>query len=341
MQTLPLPVLNRFAAFISAAMVVFTPASFAGGDATVSSNARDMHGWLTRIHKAANERNFQGTFIVSSGGSVSSARIAHYCEGKDQFERIESLDGERRQVLRHNEKVHVLWPENRVALVQRRDVPMSFPALLQAGDHRLTDYYEVIPQGSDRVAGHEADVLMVKPKDEHRNGYRLWAERSTGLLLRSDVISAKGAVLETSAFSEVTLGVKPQPEAVLASMRKLGGYPVLQPALVATTLESEGWLVRDAGAGFRLASCVKRALDPNEREGASEEVLQTIFSDGLTHVSVFIEPYRSQRHAKPMATALGATQTLMERHGDWWITVVGDVPPATLRLFARNLERKN
>jgi len=28
------------------------------------------------------------------------------------------------------------------------------------------------------------------------------------------------------------------------------------------------------------------------------------------------------------------------RQGDWWITVIGDVPAATLQLFAASLERK-
>ena len=30
----------------------------------------------------------------------------------------------------------------------------------------------------------------------------------------------------------------------------------------------------------------------------------------------------------------------MRRQGDWWITVVGDVPPATLLAFANALERR-
>jgi sigma-E factor negative regulatory protein RseB len=41
-----------------------------------------------------------------------------------------------------------------------------------------------------------------------------------------------------------------------------------------------------------------------------------------------------------MLTTMGATQTLMRRQGDWWITVVGDVPTATLKAFANGLERK-
>jgi sigma-E factor negative regulatory protein RseB len=31
---------------------------------------------------------------------------------------------------------------------------------------------------------------------------------------------------------------------------------------------------------------------------------------------------------------------LMRKQGDWWVTVVGDVPSATLRQFANGLERK-
>ena len=41
-----------------------------------------------------------------------------------------------------------------------------------------------------------------------------------------------------------------------------------------------------------------------------------------------------------MLASVGATQTLMQQQGDWWITVVGDVPPATLRTFVKGLERR-
>jgi len=69
-------------------------------------------------------------------------------------------------------------------------------------------------------------------------------------------------------------------------------------------------------------------------------VLQTVYSDGLAHVSVFIEPYDALRHKQPMGTSLGATHTLMNRKGDWWITVVGEVPMATVQQFEAQLERK-
>jgi len=304
---------------------------------------KEVRAWLMRIHDAASHSNFQGTFVVSAGGAVSSARIAHFCDGSNQFERIESLDGQARQVFRHNEVVHTVWPQSRVALVEQRDQLNSFPALLQVGDDRIAEFYELRPQGADRVAGYEANVLLLRPRDAHRFGYRLWAERNSGLLLRADVLGDRGEVLETSAFSDVSIGVRSQPDSVLLPMRKLDGYRIVRPALTPTRLDVEGWTLRDSIPGFRQVSCVKRPLDGTTEadQGANApQALQTIFSDGLTYVSVFIEPFNPERHTRAMLTSIGATQTLMRRQGDWWITVVGDVPVATLRAFANGLERK-
>ncbi|HMC17439.1 MAG TPA: sigma-E factor regulatory protein RseB domain-containing protein, partial [Albitalea sp.] len=198
---------------------------------------KEVRSWLMRIHEAASHQNFQGTFIVSAGGAVSSARIAHYCEGSNQFERIDSLDGQTRHVFRHNEVVHTVWPQQRVAQVEQRDLLTSFPALLQVGDDRIADFYDVRAQGADRVAGYEANVLVLRPRDALRFGYRLWAEKVSGLLLRADVLGDRGQILETSAFSDVAIGVKSQPEMVLLPMKKLDGYRIVRPVLTPTKLE--------------------------------------------------------------------------------------------------------
>jgi sigma-E factor negative regulatory protein RseB len=304
--------------------------------------AREVRAWLLRIHEAASHRNFQGTFVVSAGGTVSSARIAHYCEGQNQYERSESLDGQPRHVYRHNDVVTTVWPATKVAMVEQRTLLAQFPALLQAGDDRIADHYEVRQQGIERVAGHEASVLIVKPRDAYRYGYRLWADRSTGLLLRADVLGGRNEVLESSAFSDVAIGVKAQPETVLTPMKRLESYRVVRPMLTPTTLAAEGWAMDASVAGFRQVSCVKRPMDGTgviESSAPGQQVLQVIYSDGLTYVSVFIEPFDPVRHAQPMLAALGPTQTLMQQHGQWWVTVLGDVPPMTLRLFAKGLER--
>jgi sigma-E factor negative regulatory protein RseB len=313
------------------------PAADPGVTADGARPARDVRSWLMRIHEAATQRNFQGTFVVSGGGAVSSARIAHYCDGPEQVERIDALDGERRTVLRHNERVHTLWPEARVVQVEQRTAISAFPGLLQqAMGDQLADFYKLTTQPNERIAGHESNVLLVEPRDALRYGYRLWAEKNTGLLLRADVLDGNGGVVETSAFSEVSLGVRSQADAVLAQMKKLDGWKVVKPAMTPTRLEDEGWSLQPGVPGFRMLSCVKRPLG----EPGGAQVLQSIWSDGLTHVSVFIEPYDAKRHAREMSTRVGATQTLMRQRGDAWITVVGDVPAATLKKFTAGLERR-
>lgn len=318
----------------SAAQVVAAPG--------VAVEPREVKEWLTRIHNAANQRNFQGTFVVSSPGAMTSARISHFYDGTDQFERIEPLDGQARQVLRHNGVVHTVWPFDKVALVEQRDALKSFPSLLQDADDHVADFYDVSLQPPERVAGHDANVLMLRPRDEFRYGYRLWTDKQSGLLLRAEILNALGETLETSSFSSVDIGVRAQPDMVLLPMRKLAGYRVVKPQLTPTRLEAEGWKLRKTVAGFRQLSCIRRPLDvmaPADRKAAAGQLIQTVFSDGITNVSLFIEPYNADRHPRPAITVVGATQTLMSRQGDFWITVVGDVPRVTLRAFYDAVDR--
>ena len=308
----------------------------------VAVEPQEVREWLTRIHNAASQRNFQGTFVISSPGAMTSARISHFYDGTDQFERIEPLDGRARQVLRHNSVVHTVWPFDKVTLIEQRDVLNSFPSLLQDADDRVADFYDVNRQPAERVAGHDANVLMLKPRDDFRYGYRLWMDKQSGLLLRAEILNAMGETLETSAFSDVDIGVRSQPDMVLLPMRKLAGYRVVKPQLTPTRLEAEGWRLRKMVPGFRQLSCIRRPLDmlaPTDQKSTSNQLIQAVFSDGITNVSLFIEPYNEDRHPRPTITVVGATQTLMSRQGDFWITVVGDVPRVTLRAFYEAVDR--
>jgi sigma-E factor negative regulatory protein RseB len=328
--------------FVALACAASHFVALADSAASAPANAQEVRAWLTRIHQAAGSRNFQGTFVVSAGGAMSSSRIAHYCLGADQYERVEALDGLARNVYRHNQVVHTLWPQTRVALIEQRDMQARFPALLLAGGDHIAEHYDVRAQGAQRVAGREANVLLISPKDDRRYTYRLWADQSSGLLLRAEVLDARGVVLESAAFSQLEIGVKPHPEAVLAPMNKLAGYRVVQQRLTPVSLESEGWAMREQIPGFSQVGCVKRPLNAPQ-DGANDvapKVLQAVYSDGLASVSLFIEPYDSARHGGERQASIGATQTLAHRDGDWWVTVVGDVPAATLHQFAAALVRK-
>jgi sigma-E factor negative regulatory protein RseB len=266
--------------------------------------AGEARQWLQRIHGAAYERNYQGTLVFSAGGGLSSSRVAHFSDGGHSYERVEVLDGRRQQTFRHNDRVVTLWPRSRVVVIEEREPRQA--SLRQVVEPRAEEVYEVHDQGSEHVAGRETRVLLLQPRDEHRFAQRLWIDRRSALVLRAELLGLRQEVLESSAFSEVEIGVKSRPQTVLQPMRQLEG-------------------------------CTKRTLDP--AAAAAAPVLQAVFSDGLTHVSLFVEAI--DRDRRPSLTQVGATHTLMQPHGSqWWVTVMGDVPPATLKLFHQALERR-
>lgn len=309
--------------------------------ATGVAGGAEARQWLQRIHQAASQRNYQGTLVVTANGGMSSSRLAHYGEGNQTFERIDLLDGQPRRIYRHNEQVLIVWPTAKLARFEQRDAVALFPAVLNGSEDELFERYEMLAEGTDRVAGYDARVFLLRPRDSWRFAQRLWAEQATGLLLRADVLGADGRVLETAAFTEVSVGIKSQPETVLVPMKRLDGYRIVRAVPQRTVLEAQGWQMKSAVPGFRQVNCVKRNLEVGAdaaQAAPAHEVLQTIFSDGLTHVSVFIEPYRADRHQAGM-TAAGATHTLMQAFGPHWVTVVGDAPMATLKQFAALLER--
>jgi sigma-E factor negative regulatory protein RseB len=312
------------------------PQSTASGE-----SAGDLRGWLARIRDAAARSNYVGTFVDSTGTSVASSRVGHYCEGKNTLERVDALDGEARSMLRLNDEVRTIWPRYRVAVIEPLDPRATFPALVSGSEKHIPDFYELHVQPAERIAGHDADRLLLKAKDDLRFDHVIWADHATGLLLRVDVQLA-GRTLESSGFSDVNIGVKPDAAAVYAEMHRADGYHVVRPEVERTKLESEGWAIQASvlPAGFQSLGCVRRALDVPGETAVQPKVLQAIWSDGITHVSLFIEPFQPQRHRSEGLTVIGATHTLTRRVNDMWLTAVGDVPPATLDQFVRALGRK-
>lgn len=315
------------------------PSPAAAASALVAVESRSINEWLMRMHEASKNRAYIGTYVVSSGGVISSAKIWHICEGNQQMERVETLTGAPRSIFRHNDRVVTFMPDHKLVRNEKRESLGMFPELLQPTDSRIADFYKIRLEGVDRVAGLEADVVVLVPKDNMRFGYRVWTEQKKGLVVKLQTLDIDGKVLEQAAFSELQLDAPVKMDKLLHMMGRVDGWRVEQPVLVKTTASAEGWLLKAPVAGFKPMSCYKRPAAVTA-PASSEDPLQWIFSDGLASVSLFVEPYDRQRHDKESSMSLGATQTMTRQLGAYWVTVMGEVPIATLRLFANGLEHK-
>ncbi|MES2508703.1 MAG: MucB/RseB C-terminal domain-containing protein [Pseudomonadota bacterium] len=324
---------------VNIAVAQTPPAAVAPAPAPSAAEAKGINDWLMRMHEASKKQAYIGTYVVSSGGSISSAKIWHVCEGNQQVERVETLTGAPRSIFRHNDRVVTFMPEHKVVRTEKRESLGLFPELLQSTDNRIAEFYKVRQEGVERVAGVEADVVVLVPKDAMRFGYRVWTEQKKGMVVKLQTVDADGKVLEQAAFSELQLDAPVKMDKLLHMMGKVEGYRVEKPVLVKTTASAEGWVLKTPVAGFAPMSCYKRPAVASSAPG-TDEPLQWIFSDGLASVSLFVEPYDKQRHDRESSMSMGATQTMTRQMGPYWLTVMGEVPMKTLKLFASGLERK-
>ncbi|MES2243057.1 MAG: MucB/RseB C-terminal domain-containing protein [Pseudomonadota bacterium] len=301
-----------------------------------TAEPRSINDWLMRMHEASRNRSYVGTFVVSSGGVMSSAKIWHVCDGTQQIEKVETLTGAPRTVFRHNDQVVTFMPDQKVVRAEKQESLGLFPQLLKSTDSHIADFYKARQEGSERVAGVEADIVALIPRDTMRFGYRVWAEQKKGMVVKLQTLDADGKVLEQAAFSELQLDAPVRIDKLAQMMAKVDGYRVEKPGLVKTTASAEGWVMKTPVPGFQSMSCYKRPLAGQ----SGSEPMQWVFSDGLASVSIFVESFDAQRHLRESRVSLGATQSLTRRVDAYWLTVMGEVPMATLSLFANGLERR-
>lgn len=297
------------------------------------SESRTLSEWLGRMHDATRQRAFTGTLVVSSGGELATSKIWHVCDGTQQMERVEVLTGAPRTIVRRNNEVITFEPESKTARVEKRESIGILPELLRTHEARIADHYRLAPQGAERVAGHLADVFLVESKDALRFGYRVWAEKKSGLLLKLQTLDHKQQVLEQVAFTELQLDAPVSMSKLKTQMASTNGYQVETAQTQKTTPDAQGWRLRQAVPGFVTLAC-----HTSSSQGQLKP-LQWVFSDGLASVSLFLEPFEPKRHTTPGSTSSGATHLLTRQVGAYWLTAMGEVPAGTLAIFAESLER--
>jgi sigma-E factor negative regulatory protein RseB len=301
-----------------------------------------VNAWLMRLHEASRHKTYTGTFVVSASGHLASAKIWHLCDGDVQIERVESLSGTPRATFRRNDEVMTFYPTARVAVSERRDSLGLFPNLLKTPASDIGRYYDIRRLGNERVAGLDAEVVQLQPRDALRYAYRVWSDKRTGLVVQLQTLDTEGKLLEQAAFSELQLDAPVSKAKLTQMMDATQGYRVERREVQKTTPEIQGWAMTKEVAGFQSAGCYMRPVALLAgASGRTDTTMQWMFSDGLATVSLFVEAFDASRHVREGAAELGGgTRTLTRRLGNWWVTAVGEVPPATLDLFVDSLERK-
>lgn len=308
--------------------LVLLAALFLAAPAQAADSAADALQLLQRAARAASSLNYSGTFIYQHEGHTEASRITHLYEAGKESERIEVLDGSPREVVRENNELRCYLPESRLLVLDRRNGQHGFPSVLPGGLGDITDTYVIRMGPPARVAGHETHSIVVDPRDALRYGRQFWVETQSGLLLKSGIRGSRGDFTESFTFTEVQIGGNISYAQLRARTSTDSNWRIHD--IRATRQDGAGhWVFHEIPPGFKQVSQLYRP----SRDGAQESS-HVVFTDGLSAISVFIEPLMKGRPLPSQGMfAMGAVNVYRKVADRMQFVVMGDVPPATLRML--------
>jgi sigma-E factor negative regulatory protein RseB len=276
--------------------------------------------WLDKMSHSLRETSYQGVFTYQHGAAVQSMRISHSVAGNIEQEQVTRLTGNGARVRRAEHPLDCIHPGHRLVRIgdlYRRD----------DGGCGVAGYYQLQLAGEHRIAGRDAVIINVVPRDIYRYGYQLALDEETGLLLKSQTVAQDGRVLERFQFADIAIGEVEQDGTRVDLLHEAGHSHGAgrQPALSSTPPWNVAWLP----GGFMLTDDIG---------GTSHN---KSFTDGLAIFSVFVEvaPQLSEPGAG-LARQGGTTAYTrgMEVSGRRvLVTVLGEVPVNTARRVADSL----
>jgi sigma-E factor negative regulatory protein RseB len=286
-------------------------------------NRKDAASWLDQIGKALREQNYQGTLVMVSGGRMETLSIFHAYAGGVEHERLVTLSGPRRELVRSDERVTLVGAQANTAVAYDANPGGRWNPAERFADAARLEGYRARLGAVERVAGYEAQVVELTARDGWRYGYRLWLERKTGLPLRLSLLDESGRTLEQVAFTALELGRVPAAGDLKASS---GDSLHRVQSLGSTAVTDPGWRVAAPPPGYTLRSA--RRLGP---------AVQLLYGDGLASVSVYIEPVPGGAAGQSAARAGAVNAQSVWRDGRR-VLAIGKVPAATVERFAHGAQ---
>jgi sigma-E factor negative regulatory protein RseB len=315
--------------FIRQTFIIFC---CAGGVAYASDQAAlDV---LQRMQAASQNINYHGTLIFLQEGQVQSMHVVHRADKEGQFERLINLNGVAREVVRKDDLVVCYMPDSKEVMVSRQKFAGNVLSQLADNDFtQLQQNYRFTLGIKERVAGREAQRILIQPKDALRYGYRLWIDVEDAILLKSDLLNEKGESLEQAMFADITV-VDHIPEKLLKPTSTGEGFTWYereseQHSALGTDSD---WSVESLPAGFVVTSRFWHQMP-----GSSVPSEHWVLSDGLASISIYFEKLVDEVDSFQGGAPMGVMNAFGAVNAEHQITVIGEVPADTVAQLAQSI----
>ncbi|MCC6705949.1 MAG: MucB/RseB C-terminal domain-containing protein [Gammaproteobacteria bacterium] len=293
------------------------------------------------MHEATRTLSYDGVFVYQRGDQLESMRLIHRYADDVESERLISLSGPAREVIRNGTTVTCLSADDSGAAPDKNPPRDIIGIGFSAPVEKLRGSYVFAVEGQDRVAGRNAMVVTVTPRAPDRYGYRLWLDDETKLLLKSAILNGDGKSLEQVQFTQIEVNGDIGAERLL---------PGLKGASFSWRTDDDGdiddprdeapaapeWQAAWLPPGFEFKESSLQQME--DKRGP---VNHLVYSDGLAMVSVFVEAVDDEKRALRGQSSRGAVNAFSRLDDMHQITVVGEVPLLTVKRIATSVAKTN
>lgn len=296
--------------------------------------------WLVRVSDASRTANYQGVIVYRTRDTLETMKVVHRFQDGVELERVLTQTGQPREIIKQDGKVICLLPQDRRLTVERPTPKGLFPGLTLERVAQIAQIYSFEDLGVARVAGRSCRGIAVAPRDAYRYGYEIWADESTGVPLKVNLVSGQGQVLEQMMFTEIAFPASipdvalqseldPQRLAAGAAHSRLIPAPTAAPAGPPDMARAR---FDRLPPGFRVT--LRDVRPTADGKGVVEHL---VLSDGLSAVSVFSARKAVPKRAYEGVSQMGAVHAYRRMNGTVSVTVMGEAPPETVRLIGESL----
>ncbi|MFT4046509.1 MAG: MucB/RseB C-terminal domain-containing protein [Solimonas sp.] len=304
---------------------------------SLSAAAADPSDWLARMSEAARKANYQGVIVYQTQDRLETMRVVHRYRNGDEVERVQTLTGAPREILKQGNQVICLLPKDRKVTLELPTPKALFPGLTPERVAQIARYYDFQDVGTARIAGRNCRGITIAPRDQFRYGYEIWADAATAVPVKVNLIGHDSRVMEQLMFTEIDF-----PKSIPDSALQTELDPNQFQKVTRVVQDPQPFDDKATEADMQFANLppgyhvTMRDVRPTaDGEGIVEHLL---LSDGLSAISVFSARRKVPVQAFQGASQIGAMHAYGRVVGQVHITVVGEAPSETVRLIGDNVQ---
>lgn len=300
---------------------------------------------LQSMSENMRKQNYQGSYVYIHDNVVETMRVLHaYDEEMGERERITSLNGEAREIFRDAQQITCIWPVSGNVTIGRSKPKSLFPEFDAATLSRLQANYRFQVLGERRIAGLSGVGVAIRPVDSYRYGYEVTVSQVGAMLLHYATLDGMGKAIEQVVFTEL----KPL-ESIDAALFSADSLLKQREAShwQRESQEEEGesllqvqnalpWRFEWLPPGFSLERTKVQSNVPSISGS-----YHAMVTDGMASISVFGEPMLDAKVPGQSlllgGSTMGAINAFGVTQGQWHLTVVGEVPAATVQQVAQSI----